>query len=50
MANQNFDTFFAKGWAVTWNQMGHGNWATDPNYSDKVMKIYAGMVAFASSQ
>ena len=38
------------GWAVTWNQMGHGNWATDPNYSDKVMKIYAGMVAYASSQ
>jgi len=50
VADQNFDTFFAKGWAVTWNQMGHGNWATDPNYSDKVMKIYAGMVAYASSQ
>ena len=50
VANQNFDTFFAKGWAVTWNQMGHGNWATDPNYSDKVMKIYASMVAFASTQ
>lgn len=50
VANQNFDTFFAKGWAVTWNQMGHGNWATDPNYSDKVMKIYAGMVASASTQ
>jgi len=50
VANQNFDTFFAKGWALTWNQMGHGNWATDPNYSDKVMKIYASMVAFASTQ
>ena len=50
VANQNFDTFFAKGWALTWNQMGHGNWATDPNYSDKVMKIYASMVAFASGQ
>ena len=47
VANQNFDTFFAKGWALTWNQMGHGNWATDPNYSDKVMKLYASMVAFA---
>jgi len=47
VADQNFDTFFAKGWALTWNQMGHGNWATDPNYSDKVMKIYASMVAFA---
>jgi len=50
VADQNFDTFFAKGWAVTWNQMGHGNWATDPNYSEKVMKIYASMVAYASSQ
>jgi hypothetical protein len=47
VADQNFDTFFAKGWALTWNQMGHGNWATDPNYSDKVMKLYASMVAFA---
>jgi hypothetical protein len=45
VANQNFDTFFAKGWALTWNQMGHGNWATDPNYADKVVKIYASMAA-----
>jgi len=50
VADQNFDTFFAKGWAITWNQMGHGNWATDPNYSDKVMKIYASMVGYASGQ
>jgi flagellum-specific peptidoglycan hydrolase FlgJ len=47
VANENFDSFFAKGWAVTWNQMGNGNWATDPNYSQKVMKVYAGMVAYA---
>ena len=45
VANENFDTFFAKGWALTWNQMGNGNWATDPNYSAKVLKIYASMVA-----
>ena len=49
VANQNFDTFFAKGWALTWNQMGHGNWATDPNYSQKVVGIYARMAAFAQS-
>jgi hypothetical protein len=49
IANENFDSFFAKGWALTWNQMGHGNWATDPNYSDKVLRIYASMVAFAQS-
>ena len=27
--------------------MGHGNWATDPNYSGKVLKVYADMVAYA---
>jgi uncharacterized phage infection (PIP) family protein YhgE len=46
-AASNFDTFFAKGWAPTWEQMGHGNWATDPNYSGKVLHIYAEMLAFA---
>ena len=45
-AIRNFDTFFAKGWAPTWNAMGHGNWATDPNYSGKVLNVYAAMVAF----
>ena len=46
-AVNNFDTFFAKGWAPTWEQMGHGNWATDPSYSGKVLHIYAEMLAFA---
>jgi hypothetical protein len=46
-AASNFNTFFAKGWAPTWEQMGHGNWATDPNYSGKVLHIYSEMVAFA---
>jgi peptidoglycan hydrolase CwlO-like protein len=46
-AAQNFDTFFAKGWAPTWSDMGHGNWATDPNYSGKVIKVFDDMVAFA---
>ena len=32
-----FDTYFAKGWAPTWSDMGHGNWATDPAYSGKVI-------------
>jgi Mannosyl-glycoprotein endo-beta-N-acetylglucosaminidase len=45
----NFDTFFAKGWAPTWEQMGHGNWATDPGYAGKVLHIYAEMVAFAQA-
>jgi len=48
VANANFDAFFAKGWALTWNQMGRGNWATDPAYSDKVLNLYSRMVAFAT--
>ena len=35
-----FDTFFAKGWAPTWSDMGHGNWATDPDYAGKVIGVY----------
>jgi peptidoglycan hydrolase CwlO-like protein len=46
-AASNFDTFFAKGWAPTWQMMGHGNWATDPNYASKVIGIYNRMIAAA---
>lgn len=49
VADENFDRFFAKGWALTWNQMGNGNWATDPGYSQKVLRVYAGMVAHAGA-
>jgi predicted nucleic acid-binding Zn-ribbon protein len=42
-----FDTYFAKGWAPTWHDMGHGNWATDPNYAGKVIGVYNSMVAFS---
>ena len=42
-----FDSYFAKGWAPTWSDMGHGNWATDPNYSGKVIGVYRSMVAFS---
>jgi uncharacterized protein YlxW (UPF0749 family) len=41
-----FDNYFAKGWAPTWRDMGHGNWATDPTYAGKVIGIYNSMVAF----
>jgi Mannosyl-glycoprotein endo-beta-N-acetylglucosaminidase len=44
-AVRNFDTFFAKGWAPTWQMMGRGNWATDPNYSSKVIGVYNRMIA-----
>ena len=43
-AARNFDTFFAKGWAPTWQMMGHGNWATDPNYASKVIGVYNRMI------
>lgn len=48
-AQRNFDTFFAKGWAPTWSDMGHGNWATDRTYSGKVLRVYADMVAYAQT-
>jgi peptidoglycan hydrolase CwlO-like protein len=46
-AARNFDTFFAKGWAPTWQMMGRGNWATDPDYAPKVIGVYHRMVAAA---
>ena len=49
-AARNFDTFFAKGRAQTWQVMGKGNWATDPNYVTKVIGIYIRMVVFAADQ
>lgn len=46
VAAEHFDTFFAKGWAPTWQMMGKGNWATDPNYAGKVIGVYNRMIAF----
>ncbi|MFM7060865.1 MAG: glucosaminidase domain-containing protein [Actinomycetes bacterium] len=40
LAIYNFDTFFAKGRAPTWNQMGNGNWATATNYFTTVVGVY----------
>jgi flagellum-specific peptidoglycan hydrolase FlgJ len=47
-AASNFDTFFAKGTAQTWQSMGKGHWATDPFYATKVIGIYIQMVAYAA--
>lgn len=47
-AARNFDTFYAKGRAQTWQAMGRGNWATDPNYATKVIGIYVRMVVHAA--
>jgi hypothetical protein len=46
VAAEHFDTFFAKGWAPTWQMMGKGNWATDPNYAGKVIGVYNRMIEF----
>jgi Mannosyl-glycoprotein endo-beta-N-acetylglucosaminidase len=42
-----FDLVSPKGKAPTWNQMGNGNWATDPNYASKVINLYNRMRAGA---
>jgi hypothetical protein len=46
-AAHTFDNFSRKGKVPLWNQMGNGNWATDPNYAGKVLKVYLRMLAFA---
>jgi hypothetical protein len=42
-----FDLVQPKGRARTWEQMGNGNWATDPAYSRKILDLYASMRAHA---
>ncbi len=49
VAARRYDTFFAKGWAPTWTDMGNGNWATDPGYSKKVLGIWNSMKSYALS-
>jgi peptidoglycan hydrolase CwlO-like protein len=46
-AARKFDNFFARGWAPTWSDMGHGNWATAPNYASAVIGVYRRMVTFS---
>ncbi len=41
-----YDSFFLKGAAPLWNEMGNGNWATDPVYAPKVTGMYAAMLAY----
>ena len=35
-----------KGIAPNWNDMGNGNWATDPTYASKIINLYKQMKAF----
>ncbi len=50
LAANTFNNFSLKGKVPLWNQMGHGNWATDPNYAGKVLKVYLRMLTFAKQQ
>jgi Mannosyl-glycoprotein endo-beta-N-acetylglucosaminidase len=45
-AAHNFDTFYRKGKAPHWNQMGNGNHATSPNYASAVIAVYQNMLTF----
>ncbi|MEQ8834354.1 MAG: glucosaminidase domain-containing protein [Miltoncostaeaceae bacterium] len=42
-----FDFVNPKGRAPSWERMGAGNWATDPEYARKVLGIYASMLRHA---
>ncbi len=47
LAASNYDHFFAKGTAPTWNLMGGpGKWASAPNYGDVVIATYNRMLTF----
>lgn len=46
VAARNFDTFFLKGRAPTWNQMGNGNWATSTAYASTVLGVYNRMLTY----
>jgi peptidoglycan hydrolase CwlO-like protein len=48
-AASTYDSFFLKGKAPLWNQMGNGNWATDPTYAHKVIGLFVQMLAFAAA-
>ena len=45
-AAYNFDHFFRKGNAPTWNQMGNGNHATSPSYATAVIAVYQNMLMY----
>jgi len=49
-AAASFDSFYLKGKVPLWNEMGHGNWATDPNYAGKVLRVYLTMLTYSNTQ
>ncbi len=49
-AAASYDSFSYKGSAPTWNLMGKGKWATDPDYAPKVLEIYGRMVGYSAQR
>jgi hypothetical protein len=41
-----FNTFFKKGAAPDWTQMGNGNWASSTTYANTVLTMYNRMLAY----
>ena len=41
-----FNTFFKKGAAPDWTQMGNGNWASSTTYANTVMTMYGRMLDY----
>jgi len=48
VAARTFDRFSAEGSAPVWDAMGGGRWATDPDYSGKVLELTARIRSFGS--
>jgi Mannosyl-glycoprotein endo-beta-N-acetylglucosaminidase len=46
-ADARFDLVSPHGKADSWNEMGNGNWATDPEYGSKVIAVYNRIRAYA---
>jgi hypothetical protein len=44
LVDPRFDLVSPKGKAPTWEQMGGGNWAADPDYASKVLGLYTDML------
>lgn len=47
LADIRFDLVQPKGRAPLWEQMGNGNWATDPGYARKVLSVWYSMLDHA---
>ena len=47
LVDPRFDLVSPKGRAPSWNDMGNGNWATDPNYASKIITLYNRVRAYA---